>query len=280
MTPDWYEVLGVERDADHATVHAAYLAQARRHHPDARGGSTARMQLLNDAWEILGDPVRRAGYDRTLPVRESGVLDAGGFEGAGPRPVAVEEDPAGAPVVGVARAVIAFAPLCFVGGIVVFGAGVVLQVAGIVQAGLLVLLASLIAFAMAPFLAMGASRHRSGTVTDVPSSTEPPGGTTVSKVAIIAKITAKDGQRDALRDVFASTGMANAAAEPGTEIYALNEDQNDPDVLWFYEVYTDGDALAAHGSSDAMKALGGEIREYMAARPELTFLNFVTAEGL
>jgi len=102
----------------------------------------------------------------------------------------------------------------------------------------------------------------------------------MSKVALIAKITAKDGQRDALRDAFASTGMANAAAEPGTEVYALNEDANDANVLWFYELYTDGEALAAHGGSEAMKALGGEIREFMAGRAELTFMNFVTAEGI
>ena len=102
----------------------------------------------------------------------------------------------------------------------------------------------------------------------------------MSKVSLIAKITAKDGHRDAIRDVFAGQGMANAAAEPGTEVYALNEDANDPNVLWFYEVYTDGDALAAHGGSDAVKALGGELRDHMAGRSELTFMTLVTAQGL
>ena len=102
----------------------------------------------------------------------------------------------------------------------------------------------------------------------------------MSKVALIAKITAKDGQRDALRDAFASTGMATVAGEDGTLVYALNEDQKDANVLWFYEVYEDGDALAAHGSSEGMKALGGEIREHMAGRPELTFMNLVTAKGI
>lgn len=61
-----YDVLGVAPGATSAEVRQAYLALARRHHPDRHGGDTTRMQALNQAWAVLGDPVQRARYDRSL----------------------------------------------------------------------------------------------------------------------------------------------------------------------------------------------------------------------
>lgn len=69
---DHYEALGVAPDADAATVRRAYLAAARRHHPDfhadadpaTRASNAARMQVVNQAWEVLGDATARAAYDR------------------------------------------------------------------------------------------------------------------------------------------------------------------------------------------------------------------------
>ncbi len=58
-----YEVLGVHPTASPAEVRRAYLALARRHHPDA-GGDAGTMRAVNEAWAILGDPARRAEYDR------------------------------------------------------------------------------------------------------------------------------------------------------------------------------------------------------------------------
>jgi len=60
-----YEVLGVAADASPAEVRSAYRLAARDHHPDA-GGDPRRMQDLNAAWHVLGDPIRRAAYDRQL----------------------------------------------------------------------------------------------------------------------------------------------------------------------------------------------------------------------
>lgn len=61
-----YDVLGVERTADRATLREAYLRLARAHHPDRAGGDPARMQAINAAWAVLGDPERRAVYDLSL----------------------------------------------------------------------------------------------------------------------------------------------------------------------------------------------------------------------
>jgi DnaJ domain len=63
--PSHYEVLGVAHSATQAQVRAAYRAAARDHHPDT-GGDAGHMRALNVAWAVLGDPVRRAAYDRAL----------------------------------------------------------------------------------------------------------------------------------------------------------------------------------------------------------------------
>jgi curved DNA-binding protein CbpA len=60
---DYYEVLQVHPRAESEVIRAAYRTLARKYHPDVEGGSSARMIALNDAWDVLGDPVRRAAYD-------------------------------------------------------------------------------------------------------------------------------------------------------------------------------------------------------------------------
>ena len=102
----------------------------------------------------------------------------------------------------------------------------------------------------------------------------------MAKTALLAKLTAKDGQRDALLAVIADLGMKNVSGEPGTEVYAAHKDQNDANVVWFYEMYTDGDALAAHGGSDRMKEFGRATAEFMDGRPDLIFLEPTCAKGL
>jgi curved DNA-binding protein CbpA len=64
---DPYAVLQVSQDADQDVLQAAYRALARRLHPDHSDDPTAGAQMakLNAAWETLGDPDRRASYDRT-----------------------------------------------------------------------------------------------------------------------------------------------------------------------------------------------------------------------
>jgi len=64
--PDPYVVLGVRRQASPEEIARAYRRAARLTHPDG-GGSGAgpdRFRLVRDAYEVLRDPGRRAGYDR------------------------------------------------------------------------------------------------------------------------------------------------------------------------------------------------------------------------
>ena len=60
--PDYYEVLQVHPRAEDEVIRAAYRTLARKYHPD-HGGDARRMIALNDAWDVLGDPARRAAYD-------------------------------------------------------------------------------------------------------------------------------------------------------------------------------------------------------------------------
>lgn len=61
---DFYEVLGVPRTADAAALKSAYRKRAKEVHPDCQGGCEHKFKELNEAYAILGDPERRAQYDR------------------------------------------------------------------------------------------------------------------------------------------------------------------------------------------------------------------------
>src|SRR4051812_7740863 len=105
------------------------------------------------------------------------------------------------------------------------------------------------------------------------------GASTMSKVAVIAKFASLPGQRDQLIEALQGA-LANAETEPGTLTYILHEDSKDADAIWFYEMYVDKDALTAHGSSDAFKALGPAISPFIGGRPEITYLRPVGGKGL
>jgi curved DNA-binding protein CbpA len=62
---DYYATLGLTPSADAVVIRAAYRALAQRYHPDKAGSSdNARMAEINEAYEILSDPQKRAEYDR------------------------------------------------------------------------------------------------------------------------------------------------------------------------------------------------------------------------
>lgn len=101
----------------------------------------------------------------------------------------------------------------------------------------------------------------------------------MSKIAVIAKLVAQEGKREELLAVL-SAQVGLLADETGTLIYALHSDMSDEVSVWFYELYTDADALAVHGTSDAMKALGPKLAGLLAGRPDVKRLTPVTAKGL
>ena len=64
---DYYEILGVKRDAKPEEIKKAYRRLARKYHPDVNPGDKAaeeRFKLTSEAHDVLSDPKKRSVYDR------------------------------------------------------------------------------------------------------------------------------------------------------------------------------------------------------------------------
>lgn len=83
MTPDkdYYRILQLDPSAEPEVIEAAYKKLASRYHPDVNPSVDAgnRMRDINEAHDVLSDPVRRRDYDLRSRFSQSG---AGGVNGA------------------------------------------------------------------------------------------------------------------------------------------------------------------------------------------------------
>jgi molecular chaperone DnaJ len=80
-TRDYYEVLGVSKDASGDEIKRAYRGLAREHHPDVahdKSRAEHRFKEINEAYEVLSDPRKRAQYDR-FGVVGNGAPGGGDF---------------------------------------------------------------------------------------------------------------------------------------------------------------------------------------------------------
>lgn len=80
-TRDYYEVLGVDRDAAPEEIKKAYRSLAVQYHPDKNPGNKEaeeKFKKISEAYEVLSDTGKRAKYDR---FGAAGVRGAPGFEG-------------------------------------------------------------------------------------------------------------------------------------------------------------------------------------------------------
>jgi len=82
---DYYQVLGVAKNATQAEIKKAYRKLAQQHHPDANQGNKdaeERFKEISAAYDVIGDPEKRKQYDEVRDMAASGV-GAGGFGGFG-----------------------------------------------------------------------------------------------------------------------------------------------------------------------------------------------------
>jgi hypothetical protein len=69
---DYYDVLQVSPRADAEVIEKAYRALISKHHPD-KGGDTRHAQRLNEAHDVIGDPNKRAAYNREWARHQNGT---------------------------------------------------------------------------------------------------------------------------------------------------------------------------------------------------------------
>lgn len=88
MNNDYYQTLGVERNASEDDIKKAFRKLAHKYHPDKQGGDEAKFKEVNEAYGVLGNSKKRAEYDaygRTFngggaPGGQPGGQGFGGFD--------------------------------------------------------------------------------------------------------------------------------------------------------------------------------------------------------
>src|SRR5207244_558561 len=97
---DYYQILGVPKNASQAEIRKAYRKLAQRHHPDANPGNKEaeeKFKEVSAANDVLSDPQKRAQYDQVREMVASGARFGGGAGGR-PRALgAVAREPGPAP---------------------------------------------------------------------------------------------------------------------------------------------------------------------------------------
>lgn len=82
---DYYEVLGVSRDASDAEIKKAYRRLSKKYHPDINkeSGAEDKFKEVTEAYEVLSDSQKRAAYDQYGHAANDPNFGAGGFGGFG-----------------------------------------------------------------------------------------------------------------------------------------------------------------------------------------------------
>ena len=99
-------------------------------------------------------------------------------------------------------------------------------------------------------------------------------------IAIVAKLTVKEGKEEEFKAAGAEMVAAVSANEKGRALhYTLGQSQTAPNEFYFLELYADADALADHGKTPHMAAFGGKLAGVLAGRPEITRMEVVAKVG-
>lgn len=80
MSKDYYNILGVDKNASAEEIKKAFRQKAHQCHPDKQGGDEIKFKELNEAYQVLGDPKKRSQYDQFGSTFEQ-ARGQGGFSG-------------------------------------------------------------------------------------------------------------------------------------------------------------------------------------------------------
>ncbi len=83
MSKDYYNTLGVGKEASDDEIKKAYRKLAHKYHPDKQGGDEAKFKEVNEAYQVLSDKEKRSQYDQFGQTFEQGQAQGGfsGFDG-------------------------------------------------------------------------------------------------------------------------------------------------------------------------------------------------------
>lgn len=80
MAKDYYEILGVSKNASPEEIKQAFRKLAHEHHPDKKGGDEKKFKEINEAYQVLSNPEKRQQYDQYGQTFEQ-AQSQGGFGG-------------------------------------------------------------------------------------------------------------------------------------------------------------------------------------------------------
>lgn len=75
---DYYNILGVNRNASPDDIKKSYRKMSLKHHPDRPGGNVEKFKKLNTAYEVLSDPQKKKNYDMTGNEEGNPFIRGGG----------------------------------------------------------------------------------------------------------------------------------------------------------------------------------------------------------
>lgn len=81
MAKNYYDILGVNKDASKDEIKKAFRVLAHKHHPDKSGGDEAKFKEASEAYAVLSDDTKRAQYDQYGSAMPGGAGGGNPFEG-------------------------------------------------------------------------------------------------------------------------------------------------------------------------------------------------------
>lgn len=102
----------------------------------------------------------------------------------------------------------------------------------------------------------------------------------MSKLALIVKTRTKPGKRDEVRQRYEQMLAPRALANPAQELVLMNNDAQDPNVFYLFEVYSDQEAFQASSQAPWFWEYMGAVGPLLEGQPEVVMAAPVWGKGI